>query len=96
MERLQNGTGLTTGPARNRDDNISVTKTTDMLTPQERQELLQKHQNAQFKNKMRLLLLGGLLAFAGTLGVAYEPSNAAAYVIVILLGLCSVAIGSLD
>ena len=67
-----------------------------MLTPQEKQELLQKHQNAQFKNKMRLLLLGGLMTFAGTLGMAYEPSNAAAYVIVILLGLSAVAIGSLD
>lgn len=67
-----------------------------MLSNKERQELLEKHQQAQFRNKMRLLIMGALFAFTGTVGMTVDPDKAQAFVIVLLLGLCAVAIGAQD
>ena len=67
-----------------------------MLTDKEKQELLQKHLDAQFRNKMRLLIMGSALAFTGAIGMTISPDKAQAFVIVLLLGLCATAIAAHD
>jgi hypothetical protein len=67
-----------------------------MLSNKERQELLEKHQQAQFRNKMRLLIMGALFTFTGAVGMTVDPDKAQAFVIVLLLGLCAIAIAAQD
>ena len=65
-----------------------------MLTDKERQELLQKHLDAQFRNRMRLLIMGIALTFTGAIGMTISPDKAQAFVIVLLLGLCAAALAA--
>jgi len=67
-----------------------------MLTDKERQELLQKHLDAQFRNRMRLLIMGIALTFTGAIGMTISPDKAQAFVIVLLLGLCAAALAAQD
>jgi len=67
-----------------------------MLTDKERQELLQKHLDAQFRNRMRLLIMGVALTFTGAIGMTISPDKAQAFVIVLLLGLCAAALAAQD
>jgi len=65
-----------------------------MLTDKERQELLQKHLDAQFRNRMRLLIMGVALTFTGAIGMTISPDKAQSFVIVLLLGLCAAALAA--
>ena len=66
------------------------------LSNEERRELLRKHEEAQFRNRMRLLIMGCGLAFTGAVGMTVDPDKAQAFVIVLLLGLCAAAIAAQD
>ena len=66
------------------------------LSNEERRELLRKHEEAQFRNRMRLLIMGIALTFTGAIGMTISPDKAQAFVIVLLLGLCAAALAAQD
>ena len=67
-----------------------------MLNNQERRELLRKHKEAEFRNRLRLILMGSALAGVGAAGMTFDPGKAEAFVLVLLLGLCVMAIAAQD
>ena len=67
-----------------------------MLNNEERKEFLRKHYEMQARNRMRLLLMGGALAGVGAVGMTFDPGKAEAFVLVLLLGLCAMAIAAQD
>jgi hypothetical protein len=69
-----------------------------MLTPEQRQELLEKHENAQFKNRLRLILCGGLMALGSVffMTIADDPGEQQALGLMAMIGLLAALIGVQD
>ena len=69
-----------------------------MLSNKERQELLEKHQQAQFRNRLRLMLSGSAMAFASLVAMIVEadPEQQQAFLLIMILGLLAALIGVLD
>ena len=67
-----------------------------MLTEKEKRELLQKHQDAEFRNRMHLVILGSALAGVGAIGMTISPDKAVACAIVLTLGLCVTVLGGTE
>ena len=87
MGRLQDGTGLTTGPTRDRDDNINVTKRNYMTTTDNNLALLQDLYLCVSATRPKNM--DNLLIFLDQLmdmeeDVMYEPDTEAKYLDVFL------------
>lgn len=67
-----------------------------MLNNEERKEFVRKHYEMQHRNRMRLLIMGSVLAGIGCFGMALNPAKADAFVLVLLIGFCGTAIAALD
>lgn len=67
-----------------------------MLNNEERKEFVRKHYEMQHRNRMRLLIMGSVLAGIGCFGMALNPAKADAFALVLLLGGCAAAIAAQD